>query len=84
MIDDTQCEGEEIGGGPCGRAIPRARMVLLEWMPPEHRESHDAAGNSGQYPLNGSVRVWVCADCADDIVAGDPEWAHVARRAASR
>lgn len=41
-------------------------MMLVEYMPRQSRASHEAAGNSGRYPLNGADR-FICS-------ASDAEW----------
>jgi hypothetical protein len=54
-------------------------VAVLEWMPLQHRASHEAAGNCGVYPHNGAVRVVVLRDCAERVVAeeGDDRWARI-------
>lgn len=42
-----------------------ADLVLVERMPEHLRASHEAAGNWGQYPLNGAKRVLTVADPED-------------------
>lgn len=59
--------------------------TLIEYMPLHLRESHRAARNSGVYPHNGAVRVWVEGDlsiCEADYL--DTEWASVVRTQAMR
>lgn len=45
--------------------------VTLEVMPDHLRGSHRAAGGFGSYPHNGSLRLRVYRECADEIVAED-------------
>jgi|GEM_PF-1500036 len=54
-------------------------VVILEWMPPQYREAHSAAGNSGVYPHNGAIRLVTLRECAETIVAdeGDERWARI-------
>lgn len=54
-------------------------VVILEWMPPQHRAAHEAAGNSGAYPHNGAIRLVTLRGCAEAIVAdeGDERWARI-------
>jgi len=59
-----------------GSEVPRvqhATTVTIETMPDHLRSQHRAAGNWGQWPVNGSVRVEMSADEADEIVASDPD-----------
>lgn len=57
-----QC-GSLDGFERCCRTGPLDQMRLVEYMPMHLRASHEAAGNRGYYPQNGSIRVCVCADC---------------------
>jgi len=57
------CESGEATGERCGAPA----TTLVEWMPPEHRESHRAAGNSGAWPANGALRLRCCATCAVEL-----------------
>ncbi len=60
-----------------GRSVRGAQglidLVCLETMPEQHRSSHRAAGNWGQYPRNGAERRWVASSEADEIVAADED-----------
>ena len=60
-------------------------VVVLEWMPPQHRESHEKAGNVGCYPHNGAIRLVTLCECAEKIVAdeGDERWARIVEPAAA-
>lgn len=51
------------------------RYTLIEYMPLHLRDSHARAGNSGVYPQNGAVRLFVVGD----VLASDlhPTWAEV-------
>jgi len=54
-------------------------VAVLEWMPLQHRASHEAAGNCGVYPHDGAVRMVVLRECAERVVAeaGDDRWARI-------
>ncbi len=62
-------------GECCSWTGPASEMVVVEWMPPELRASHEAARNSGTYPANGSTHVAVERSCADLVTEADGEWA---------
>jgi hypothetical protein len=53
--------------------------MVVGYMPEYLRESHEAARNSGQYPVNGAVRVRVAQSCGEDEIAREPEWAEAVR-----
>ena len=73
-IMNCQC-GEVMGGEQCEWSGPLAEMVMVEFMPYEHRDSHVAAGGRGTYPLNGAIRIAVERSCADRIEAEEgAEW----------
>lgn len=50
-----------------------ARTVIVETMPVHLRASHRAAGNWGQYPINGATRSRVDIDEAEAIVDEDAD-----------
>ena len=60
----VRCECGTATGVQCEWTGPREETVRIEWMPPYLRESHRAAGNSGSWPHNGSIRLRVHPDCA--------------------
>lgn len=64
-------------GERCNWTGPMAEMVVVEWMPEYLRSSHEAAGNAGQWPHNGAVRVAVQWECADMVVEASPNWARI-------
>lgn len=69
------CEcGSHSDGGPCYASVPENGCVLIEYVPQHLRASHTAAGNSGVYPHNGSLRIRVHPDCAQEILLFDPDW----------
>lgn len=65
-----ECDGSEACEGSVG-----AKGVWLEYMPRALRAAHAAAGSSGEYPANGSIRVLVHVDCAAIILADSQNWA---------
>lgn len=64
-------------GEACTWTGPIEEMVVVEYMPEHLRATHEAAGNPGVYPHNGSIRVAVYHGCAEMIVEDDPDWASV-------
>ena len=61
-----RCECGQATGEPCPEVLDTAAGgsgVTVYYMPEFLRESHRAAGNSGVYPLNGSLRLYVSQDC---------------------
>ena len=74
---DHQCECGEWSGEACQWSGPASEMVVVEWMPEHLRASHAAAGNSGCYPANGSVRLAATKTCAELMLEHDGEWAMV-------
>jgi hypothetical protein len=66
-----ECQCGKITGVGCCWSGPAAETVLVEHMPEHHRASHEAAGNRGVYPHNGSVRLRVARACVADVVDGD-------------
>lgn len=79
--DVLDCECGAATGERCSCRIERGdAYAIVEWMPEQHRASHEAAGNWGSWPQNGSKRLRVSLDCAESLVAGeDPEVARVVR-----
>jgi hypothetical protein len=71
------CGCGEWAGDACSALAEPAEMVLVEWMPDEHRESHLAAGSRGCYPGNGAIRARVTPRCAAEMTACDPEWVRI-------
>lgn len=65
---EIACACGEWSGEPCAWSGPRADTVVVEWMPEHLRASHAAAGNAGQYPMNGARRSRVESSCADRMV----------------
>ena len=74
MSHDYHCGCGEWTGEACNWSGPASEMVVVEYMPPWLRASHEAAGNSGVYPHNGAVRVAVERSCADCAIKYDPDW----------
>jgi hypothetical protein len=75
--DGVQCECGRITGERCAWSGPSDETVVIEWMPPYLRASHQAAGNRGDYPANGAERLRVHAACADLIMGDDGDWTSV-------
>jgi hypothetical protein len=83
------CECGEWTGRRCDWTGPLSDMVVVEYMPECLRASCEAARNSGIHPHNGSARVAVCRECADDLLEceGSPDdwpdgccWAEITDR----
>lgn len=72
-----RCACGKITGSPCDWTGPRDETVLVEWMPRYLRASHEAARNSGYYPANGAARLRVSAECADEVLEVEGEWAEI-------
>ena len=72
-----RCGCEVWTGERCAWSGPASEMVMVEWMPHYFRESHKAAGNRGQYPANGALRIAAEQTCADIAVRSDPEWTSI-------
>lgn len=82
LLDETRppvvrCQCGATCGVPCDLVIVRANGVVVEWMPPYLRGSHEAAGNEGRWPHNGAQRLLVDDACAERIVESDPKWASI-------
>ena len=74
----VHCECGDAGGDtPCTWTGPVSETVTVEWMPEWLRDSHDAAGNPGCYPYNGSIRLRVERFCADRLIEDDGEWTSI-------
>lgn len=65
----TTCES----GIGIGEQCDQIATTTVEWMPHHLRASHAAAGNSGRWPMNGSLRLRVCAGCAEMLADDDTE-----------
>lgn len=61
----------------CGWIGPVREAVVVEWMLLHLRASHEAAGNSGVWPHNGSLRLPMHAPCAAQLLESDPQWTTV-------
>ena len=64
---EVHCECGQATGVRCSWAGPKSETTVVEWMPGYLRDSHRAAGNSGSYPANGSLRLRVQDACADRL-----------------
>lgn len=73
-----RCECGDATGVRCEEIILRRETaIVVEWMPEWIRASHEAAGNSGQWPANGSLRLRVTPRCAEMLTESDPDWSRV-------
>lgn len=71
-IAAVRCECGEVTGVPCVAVAE----VELDVMPKHLRESHGAAGNAGEWPANGAMRLRVSAPCAESLIESEgSEWA---------
>lgn len=70
---EAVCECGYITGDRCAA---ESAHVLVEWMPEDLRESHEAAGNAGSWPHNGSVRLRMSIDCAATL---QDDWTVIVR-----
>jgi hypothetical protein len=75
--DGVQCECGQITGVRCTWVGSPTETAIVEWMPQSLRASHEAAGNHGSYPHNGSIRVRCEKSCADGLVDDDPDWTRI-------
>ena len=64
VMKNVQCECGEWSGEKCQWEGPKHQTVRVEFMPEWLRGSHAAAGNSGDYPHNGAIRITVSRECA--------------------
>lgn len=67
----NRCQCGEATGERCEGDLRSDGCVTVEWMPPQYRESHRAAGNAGVYPHNGALRLRVTTDCAEMLATDD-------------
>jgi hypothetical protein len=74
---EVHCACGEWGGVRCEWSGPQSDTSVVELMPEHLRASHAAAGSSGQYPLNGAIRIRVQYACAERIVECEGGWAAV-------
>lgn len=70
-----QCQCGMVTGELCETMGLEQDMVTVEWMPVQYRASHEAARNSGDWPHNGSQRLLMTTDCAEQICDDEPDWA---------
>ena len=72
-MSDNYCECAAWTDHKCPEKLDRT-AVIVEWMPLHLRASHEAAGNRGAWPHNGSERLRVTLDCAKMAEAYDASW----------
>lgn len=75
--EEIRCACGEWSGEACSWSGPRSETVRVEYMPEQHRTSHDAAGNRGAYPANGASRIRVSSACAAQMLEHDADWASI-------
>jgi len=73
----VKCECGEVYGFACAWEGPVDETCVVEWMHEYLRANHENAGNPGVYPMNGSIRMRVEEECAENILRDDPEWAAI-------
>ena len=73
----VKCQCGQWSGEPCQWSGPKSKTMVVEFMPEHLRASHEAAGNSGNYPHNGAVRVRVEESCAALMAKTDGQWCAV-------
>lgn len=71
------CACGEWSGERCAWEGPRDQTVVVEFMPAHLRASHEAAGNRGVHPANGSRQIRVERSCAESMVESDGDWCEV-------
>lgn len=74
MSKTYRCDCGDWSGEPCQWTGEAGDMVVVQWMPEHLRASHAAAGNNGNFPVNGARRTAVERSCADLMVETDGEW----------
>ena len=74
VLGHRQCECGVATGVPCNWSGPPEETTTVELMPEHLRSSHDACGNSGYWPHNGSIRLRCELSCANQLVQDDPKW----------
>lgn len=67
----VRCECGQATGERCAWEGPVSETVVIEWMPPHLRASHEAAGNSGSYPHNGAMRLRVERETCAPMLSED-------------
>lgn len=73
----VRCECGDCSGVRCSWVGDVGDTVVVEWMPPYLRASHEAAGNSGVYPHNGAERLIVAASCAEWMSETEAGWIQI-------
>lgn len=64
---DVRCACGTITGVACEWSGAESETVNVEWMPEHLRASHEAAGNRGSYPHNGSQHLTLNRECAESL-----------------
>lgn len=68
-VPPVHCECGERSGERCQWEGPEEQTVMVEYMPDQHRATHDAARNRGIWPHNGARRIRVERVCAARMVS---------------
>lgn len=68
-----RCECGEVSGVRCEERA----AVTVEVVPEYLRASHSAAGNAGEWPANGSLRLRVSRACATVFASEGGDWARI-------
>ena len=69
---EHHCDSGKATGERCQWTGDTSELTEVEYMPKQHRASHEAAGGCGIYPANGAIRIHVCQDCLESLV--DDDW----------
>lgn len=72
-----RCQCGEVTQVKCTRFRKRGEMMVVEWMPYHLRASHEAAGNRGEYPGNGALRLLCCIQCGTAMLENEQGWARM-------
>lgn len=75
-----KCECGQVTGQFCDEEPE----VTIEYMPRHLRARHEAAGNRGVHPHNGSLRLQVSEECADLVIEHEDGWAELVEAEAYR
>jgi hypothetical protein len=69
--------GEVLGEQCAAETSNLTGWVVVEHVPDWLRSTHEAAGGTGVYPCNGSVRFTAHPECARELVRHDGEWTRI-------
>jgi len=77
MSEIVRCQCGLAIGEQCEWIGPVEETVVVEFMPECFRASHQAAGNSGRWPVNGSIRFRAERSCAEMLAEDHGEWVEI-------